>query len=313
MTNFKHLTQIELSAYYNDTLEKAERQSIGRHLLNCTDCRKRLPLPSVERFWAAIMTDSDTIDAPVKAETEFFHISIFARFSSFLKLQSGLLWGGALLIIIFSFSFLLLLSVADSSREVVQTLNNGSGSELGFPLPTKTPTNETRVSSTNSNRVEVNPTPKITKREVTKQMPQQNNVVQKSERKELTKKEQISEIRGVSTNCNEDKDVELEFSTNKENFVFKWKKVPNAVKYHLYISDDEEILIDEFETERETTFILKKSLDPLKSYKWKIIVTLENGKTLLSSSQKFKVNNFQKTPLRFNEKKTTNGRCLAND
>lgn len=313
MTNFKHLTQIELLAYHNDTLEKAERQKVKKHLLNCADCRKQLPLPSVEQFWAAIMTNSDTIEAPVKVKTEVSQISIFARFSSFLKLQSGLLWGSALLIIIFSFSFLLWLSVADSSRIVVQKFENESGSELKSPTPTVTSTNGNPASSANSNQVVVNPTPKISKRE------DKPKILQNNSRRELNKpnlkekKENISTVRGSSTYCNEEENIALEFVANKENFVFKWKKVPNAVKYHLYISDDDEILIDEFETEKETTFILKKSLDPLKSYKWKIIVTLENGKTLVSSSQKFKVNNFQKTPLRFNEKKTTNGRCLAND
>lgn len=312
MTNFKHLTQIELSAYHNDTLEKAERQKVKKHLLNCTDCRKRLPLPSVERFWAAIMTDSDTIDALVKAETEFFHISIFARFSSFLKLQSGLLWSGALLITIFSLSFLIWLSVADSSRVVVQKFENESGSELKSPISTVTPTNGNSASSANSNLVVENPTPKISKREVkTKNV--QNNLRQEFIKPNLKeKKENISTVRGGSANCNEEKNIALEFIANKENFVFKWKKVPNAVKYHLYISDDDEILIDEYETEAETTFILKKSLDPLKSYKWKIIVTLENGKTIVGTSQKFTIKNFQNYQVKSEKQKNSDVRCQTN-
>lgn len=310
MTNFKHLNQIELAAYHDDMLEIAERQQVKKHLLNCADCRKRLPLPSVERFWAAIMTDSDTIEAPVKRDIEFSQISIFARFSSFLKLQSGLLWGSALLIIIFSFSFLIWLSVADSSREFVQTTDNRSGSELNFPLPEKTPANETKVSSTNSNQVVVNPTPKISKTELPKRKIVPNNSRQEFVKPNLKeKKENISTIRGGSTNCNEEKDIALEFIANKENFVFKWKKVSKAVKYHLYISDDEEILIDEYETANETTFVLKKPLDPLKTYQWKIIVTLENGTKVIGTSQKFTVKNFQTFQAKPEKRRDSDTRC----
>lgn len=311
MTNFKHLTQIELSAYYNETLEKAERQKVKKHLLNCPDCRKRLPLPSVERFWTAIMTDSGTIDAPVKAETEISQISIFARYLSFLKLQSGYLWNGVLLVIIFSFSFLIWLSVANSNSEVAGIINNEVTSEGKSLLPISAPVVKVPIPP-DSNRAVIAPISKQPKIDAPKQIPTRNKVVQKSERKALNKKDQISEIRGVSTKCSEDKGVELEFSSNKENFVFKWKKVPNAVKYHLYISDDDEILIDEYETETETTFILKKSLDPLKSYKWKIIVTLENGRTIIGTSQKFTIKNFQNYQVKSEKQKKSDVRCQTN-
>lgn len=311
MKNFQHLTKNQILAYSNDSLNEVDSKEIGRHLLNCEICRKTLPIPTVEQFWSAILTDREG-DAQSLDKKTVEVSSIMSGFSSFLNFHSNLIWSGAILTVLIGFSFLIWLSVANSNREIAGVINNEGISEEKSLLPVSTP-KEKVLTPPNSNRIVIAPTPKQPKMDAPKQMSPRNNVVNKSERKELNKKDQTSEIRGVSSNCNEDKGLELEFSTNKENFVFKWKKVPNAVKYHLYISDDEEILIDEFETERETTFILKKSLDPLKSYKWKIIVTLESGKTLLSSSQKFKVNNFQKTPLRFNDKKNTNGRCLANE
>lgn len=309
MTNFKHLTQIELAAYHKDTLEIAERQQVKKHLLNCPDCRKRLPLPSIEQFWAAIMTDSEAITAPVKKETEISPISIFARFSSVLKLQSGLLWGSALLFIIFSFSFLLWLSVANSSREIAGAIENELGSELNSPILAVTPTNGNQVTAANSNRVVVNQTPKISKREV-KLKSVQNNSRQDFLKPNLKeKKENISTVRGGSTNCNEEKNFALEFSGEKENFVFKWKKVAKAVKYHLYISDDDEILIDEYETSNETTFVLKKPLDPLKTYQWKIIVTLENGTKVIGNSQKFTVKKFQTFQAKPDKRRESETRC----
>ncbi|HRH40292.1 MAG TPA: zf-HC2 domain-containing protein [Pyrinomonadaceae bacterium] len=305
MTNFKHLTQIELVAYHSDSLAKDERHEIGKHLLNCAECRKLLPMPSVERFWAAIMTDSEIQDAPQKEDTENFLSSL----SSLIKLQSGLLWGGAALLIIFCFSFLLWSGSTDSSNEVVQTFDNELSSELTFPLPVQTTVKENPASSTNSKRVEVMPTPKNLKLDSPKPKISQNNLSQ--DFKKPTSKqpdETISATRGVSAKCSENREVEIELSLSKENLVFKWKKVPKAVKYHLYISDDEEILIDEYETADETTFVLKKPLDPLKTYKWKIIITLENGQTIPGPSNKFTVKDFQ-TKQSKPEKKISDNRC----
>lgn len=311
MKNFQHLTKNQILAYSDDSLNEFESQEIGRHLLNCEICRQSLPIPTVEQFWSAIMNDKEEIEkAGVEKTVEVS--SEKTGFSSFLNFHSNLIWSGATLIVLISFSFLIWLNIANSNREVAVIINTEMPSEEKILLPTWTPSLKVPTQP-NSNRGGIVPVSKQPKTEAQKPTPPTNKVVPKLERKELNKKEQISEIRGVSNNCLEEKSVELEFSTNKESFVFKWKKVPKAVKYHLYISDDEEILIDEFETEAETTFVLKKSLDPLKSYKWKIIVTLENGKTLISSSQKFKVNNFQKNPVRFNDKKTADGRCLASE
>jgi hypothetical protein len=121
--------------------------------------------------------------------------------------------------------------------------------------------------------------------------------------------ENISATRGVSAKCGEKKTIEVEFAVSKEILIFKWKAVPKATKYHLYISDDEEILIDEFETEAETSFVLKKTLDPLKTYKWKLVVTLENGNTLVSDSQTFTMKNFQTNQKKIEMKRNSETRC----
>lgn len=309
MTNFKHLTATELSAYSLGSLEKTESQTLGRHLLNCAECRKLLPMPSVERFWAAIMTDTEINDAPQKEDSENFLSSL----SSLLKLQSGLLWGSAALIIVFCFSFFLWLGSADSSREVVQTFEHELGSQPNFPSPSQTPDKENSSTSTNSNRAEAVLTPKNLKSDSPKPNTSQNNSGQDFKKPNLKRtNETISAARGVSAKCSEYKPVEIEFSADKENFVFKWKAVPKAVKYHLYISDDEEILIDEYETQNETSFVLKKPLDPQKTYNWKIIVTLENGEQVVGDSQKFTTKDFQTNQKKVEKRKSAEIRCSAN-
>jgi hypothetical protein len=230
-----------------------------------------------------------------------------------LKLQSGLLWGGGTFIILLSFSLLLWLSLRDLSREVVQTYGDDKGSELNFPLPLLNPTNEKPSSPTKSNRVVVNPTPRITKKEVPNQKIVENTSPRNLNKPNLIpQKEKIMATRGVSNRCVENNSVELEFLANKEDFVFKWKAFPKATKYQLYISDDDEILIEEFETANETTFILKKALDPLKTYKWRIIVTLENGQQVVGSSQKFTMKDFQINQKKIETKRSSESRCSAN-
>ncbi|MCZ2391556.1 MAG: hypothetical protein LC113_10820 [Acidobacteria bacterium] len=104
----------------------------------------------------------------------------------------------------------------------------------------------------------------------------------------------------------------MELGSQKSDLILRWKRVRNAAKYHLYVSDDNEILIDEFETDQDTSYILKKPLDPSKAYKWKIVITLENGEKLYADAQKFTAKDFQSSFNTYRGKARTNTRCLAN-
>ena len=97
----------------------------------------------------------------------------------------------------------------------------------------------------------------------------------------------VSKIRGAASNCNDAGLFEMGFESIEQTHVLKWRKFPDAVKYHLYISDDDEVLIDEFETGQATSYALTKPLDQKKSYRWKVIITLANGKTMNVATQKF--------------------------
>ena len=91
--------------------------------------------------------------------------------------------------------------------------------------------------------------------------------------------------------------------------MLRWKKFPDAAKYNLYISDDEEILIDEYETQNNTSYVLNKPLDPAKTYSWKILVTLENGETVIGASRKFTVKDFQMNEESLQNKSKSDIRC----
>ena len=84
-----------------------------------------------------------------------------------------------------------------------------------------------------------------------------------------------------------------------------------AAKYHLYVSDDDEILLDEFETTSETVYVLRRPLDPQKTYRWKVVVTLEDGKTIVGSSQKFTAKDFKSTGKKFKKREKSEVRCAG--
>jgi hypothetical protein len=313
MNTLKHLTPNEILAYADDLLPHKQLFEIGRHLIDCEDCRRLLPVPTVEQFRSAIMTEWETNENSVDVNTE---ASVPSNFSSFWKLPSVWALAGATLIVLVIFTLLLQPSrTNDSSAEIVRKLNNETKTELNLPAPIKDRDIDKPLSSENSNKtsppaVDVRgPKTDVTASKSLTKIDRNQN----PERKSIQKREQISTTRGATADCSEEKRIEWEYSTEKEDFVFKWKKVPNAVKYHLYISDDEEILIDEYETTDETSFVLRKPLDPEKTYKWKIIITLENGQTVVGPSSKFTVKDFQTSRLKPEKKKNTEIRCPNND
>lgn len=297
-------------AYADDLLPHQDLYEIGRHLLECSDCRNNLPAPTIEQFRSAIMTEWEPNENGVIASRG---VLASANNSSIWRLRSNWAFGGAVLIILVVFSFLIWGRAEKSSDEIVQTFDNKTVTDLKLPVPIPTPGNEARVSTANSNQSAIAPVTKRSKTDLPKP-----NVSPEGRQNNLPKKLNgnrviFSETRGKASKCSEPQTIEMEFSPEKENYVFKWKKLPNAAKYQLYISDDDEILVDEYETTSETMFVLKKPLDPLKTYKWKLIVTLENGQTIVGTSQKFNINKFQYNLKKFNREESLAVRCSANE
>ena len=311
MKSFEHLTLNQISSYAGGGLSEHDSDEIGRHLLKCADCRKQLPLPTVEQFWSAIMTEID--DQPENGKDR--EISSFVSgWSSIWKQNSGLIWSGAALAVLIGFSALIWLNIsASDNSEIARSfeMNTDSSSATPFPIAKQDSVNSNRVSPEKTNRNTVNSTPKVKTAELPKSQPARTAVNPILENP--NKREQISATRGASADCSENEKVEIEISSDKENFVFKWKKVPNAVKYHLYVSDDEEILVDEYETERETSYVIKKSLDQAKTYQWKVVVTTEDGKMIIGASQKFTIKNLQLNQNKPNKKEKQQIRCSQNN
>jgi hypothetical protein len=312
MNTAKHLTQKEIAAYTSGILKSQEAEAVGRHLLMCSDCRKLLPLPTSEKFWSIVVDRNEVSQDSLLERLGRLLSSYF--FGNDLKLY--LIWSCSVVVILLFFSFLVWQNANRSTMEEavqISAINANSFVNETLSVTNESQTIEKQKSSLKSDLSIVRPVQKKTEQVLSKSTNVQKKSNQYQERKEPKSSPTFSSTRGNSRNCKENKELEFAVSSNQEIFVFKWKKVSKAIKYHLYISDDEEILISEFETEKETQFVLQKRLDPSKTYTWKIIVTLENGQTIISNSQKFTVKELENKQNKKVKKGVSEARCSTDN
>lgn len=335
MKTTEHLTENQLNNYFGDALEDEKKHDVGRHLLQCDFCLKRLPQPTVEQFWAALMTD-EVDDSPDEKTT------LAARLDSIrdsLKQPKILVLGGvgALAICLFFTAFFWLNSAESSfaGKEVAENFevkeiqsipNSKSGDNQNLP-PTFPNTDDGDDNSWSSQNVKsklpISGNAKSDNRSSARIGSGQNLPVainaqpkaiskidpRKSDTSDATKTNVSSTRGGGLPKCGELQPLDLATGISNESIVLKWKKVPKAAKYHIYVSDDEEILVDEFETEQETSYALKKPLAPQKTYQWKVVVTLEDGKTIIGDSQKFTVKDLQSNQKKSERREKSLIRC----
>lgn len=323
MNTVEHLTETQLSDYLgNAALRPETKHQIGRHLLQCDFCLKRLPQPTTEQFWAALMTDEadDSLDERITLAERLNSI-----FQSLKQPKVFALSAAALAVFLF-FSAFIWMGAAKSSEmekevaqnfEPAQSVFNQNGDE-----PINPPSTFPAVDNGNPS------SPQVTSRTTAKpNSPAMNNSAKhnlktvsrtdfnlKTPMKSAdgAEKANISSTRGDSSvlpKCDGAVTIEMTTGSKGEAVTLKWKKLPKATKYHLYISDDDEILVDEFETEQETAYVLKKPLDPVKTYQWKVVITLEDGSMVIGDSQKFTIKNFQPNQKKSERKEKSDIRC----
>ena len=324
MKGIEHLTENQILGYRAGTFGARESREIGRHLLKCESCRQSLPVPTFDDFWKAVMNEREDSEQDSAPEKPVFSLhSIFSGLPAIFKQFNGLAWSGAALILVLSVSFLLWISQArqpNQETELAQTFNTeiveprlekNETSERVIPSSAQNSRNDKQIFSSDSN-LSVNPkSPQASVRQNNLNSSSQEAGSRNSARKIPTDKpDSISFTRGVSpAKCGSETPVGAETGLSGETVTLKWNRIPNAIKYHLYISDDEEILIDEYETERETSYALKKSLDAAKNYQWKVVVTLEDEKTIVGNSQKFTIKSLQLNRNKFEKKEKPQIRC----
>ncbi|KXJ97967.1 MAG: hypothetical protein UZ17_ACD001002857 [Acidobacteria bacterium OLB17] len=314
MNPSEHLTRNQIAAFSAGSLAASESRSIGGHLIRCVECRSLLPLPNPVQVWTAIATERQ-IGGTEKRDNSPSSDSTYSQwFVGLFRTRNRLAWAGGMLLVAFSLAGLLIMSGSNggnAENEVARTF------ELENPIkaPNSDQTDETNnrfpaSSGNDSGTKEVNSV--STDREGVEARKTNSRPTGTDSRKSSGIGRNISPTRGSTTPCAVGRTIEVELGSQKSDLILRWKRVRNAAKYHLYVSDDNEILIDEFETDQDTSYILKKPLDPSKAYKWKIVITLENGEKLYADAQKFTAKDFQSSFNTYRGKARTNTRCLAN-
>jgi len=94
-----------------------------------------------------------------------------------------------------------------------------------------------------------------------------------------------AETRGNETPCLTGTLANLESDFGENDILFKWNVVKDAVSYSVYVSDLDENLIDHFESKTQNFYRSEVMLDPAKTYRWKLIITLKDGNRVVGPSQ----------------------------
>ncbi len=323
MKKLEHLTQIQILAYTNGSLSTSETHEIGKHLLFCQNCRELLQTPTLRQLQATINTDNGFGVIETQSNKESSGWSIFPDIyliRAFLKrpiASMALTFStGAFLIVIGC-----LFAVWLTSRHNENTIAKLNEIEIPANVPVENiptpvdpkPNNRTSISASSKNeprtKKSLKTNPEKPKAGSTVQKLSDKHIANQTSSKIIAKSPNTADVRGKIGKCVEEALFESEFTLKNSKIVFTWKKIPNAKAYHLYISDDNEILIDEFETESETSFVSKMTLDPSKSYKWKIIATLENGQTVVGPSLKVTSKELQNTQIKLEKANKRQIRC----
>jgi hypothetical protein len=322
MNQTEHLTDNQLTDYFgNSALERKAKHAIGRHLLQCDFCLKRLPQPTVEQFWTALMTDENEDDSQIDQTNLANRLKFIAGILTQPKVFA--LSAAGLAIVLFFSAFFWLNAVKSSEMEKEIAVNF----ETTQPVIHQTENEEINLQSAtppiksddSSRTASIRTAPADLNLSATKETKTKQNIkiassndLSAKEQENLPLGENISLTRGAATSeCGNQTAIDLSIEKDEEKILLKWKKIPNAANYHLYVSDDEEILIDEYETTEGTSYALIKPLDPAKTYQWKVMVTLENGNTVIGDSQKFTVNEIQQNRKKFEKNKKSVVRCTA--
>ncbi len=320
MIRFEHLSKQQLSDYSIGSLEQTVLHEVGRHLLGCSACRANLPQPTLKGFHEVLFSESEVPNSAIVAEHQTW-AEMISRFIEALRRNSKLALAGSALILLLSLSLLFLVKGPqrpDRGDEVASSVETQStapqlGQDPDDAVQTTKSTKENGLSS-ESRKSEPGSLKGVTGSGQKPGLVTTNTTRwSKSGSIPVTKTKNVSSTRGGAPKCGDTWTIPFEFAVNSTSVVLNWERVPKAIKYHLYISDDEEILIDEYETTQKTSYVFVKPLDEDKIYKWKVVIELESGQTMVGVSQKFTTKDLKQNQTGYVKKLNAEIRCSASN
>ena len=324
--NHNHLSTAEVVTYRGN-IRSLHSINTGRHLLACKECRSKLPAATLEEFRSCILdsrlvSNEESKSAGLFDFTQTTMVWSVARVTAFAGLAI-LLLAGAYFVGVHRFII--------SDDTIAKNENDSITDRFNLPeeAPVLAPSSSEKPRSSDTqnpnialdrdrtNEPPVSISAPTTNLDKDRPLPgQRRDVLTNPQKKQVivtpgntSRNLAISPTRGPGSKCADEAVLEMELESIGTGLLLKWRKFPNAAKYHIYVSDDDEILIDEFETVKDTSYVLNRPLDPKKSYRWKIIVTLENGQTVSADSRRFTSKDFQSVQNASTTRRKTVSRC----
>jgi len=308
--NGEHLQISEIALFRNRTLSREEVREASRHLLICSDCRDLLPNPSRKEFLESVFIEQD--DRTDQLASAYGHrYGFFSFLDGFRQVLSPVAGVAILIVVTAGLSFLIFLRPSGSTEEnlvVSIPKDHLNRSDLNLPVPGNDiyqPSNSDPISDPMPS-----PALKNRKQALNVERPKRNPL-------QMTRRNGPVEVetRGVKGPCESNKPIMLETSVSDEGIRMTWDKVADAAKYDVYISDPDERLVDQFESDRETSYVSKANFEQDIVYKWRLIITLKSGETIVADSQQFRThesngNNHIEKKVRLHGRSLMNTRCV---
>lgn len=162
MNTARHLTKEQIAGYAAHSLDHEEKQVVGRHLLQCENCRNLMPAPTTEQLWSAIMGDSEHEEILSVEKHSVSKESPFSVFFSSFGSSRTLAWSGSALLIVAAFSLFIWLGATRQSNFNVEITRNAEmpNTVENKKLENNLPSNE-QLSVTISNTDSKDENPKI--------------------------------------------------------------------------------------------------------------------------------------------------------
>lgn len=293
MISEKHLQMYEILGFREKRLTAKEHNAAARHLLACKECRDRLPLPTADEFWICLMGD-DLQDAGTKNRTASWASMIDGLSESISDrlVTRKTVFAGSLLIAIVGLLFLMLLPGVSSWNGNLVADVSDSYSPAVLNTESESPNNVNSVTSGTPGKKDS----RAGDDKTTKRANVPSRVVPKKQagRSLLDTRPQTQSATRGETSCGRSLYMNFDARYTEKGLLLTWDKLERAASYNIYLSDLDERLLDHFETDSKTSYLVTEPLDDETFYRLRLIATLDNGERIVSESQNFKIRDLKR-------------------
>lgn len=275
--NQNHLSAAEVAMFREESLSSRSIE-IGRHFLTCKECRTKLPSVTTEQFRNCVLDLEVENDAKITFTSRLFPNVWLARLS---VARAAVFAGFAILLLAGLYLVRVHSGLMDSEPIIARNETTSVHLESVHP---ESGTITDPPSAASQQPISNEPDKKD---EYSERRQAPKRITQTPGRKPVGRAPaiQTAETRGDENPCSGGATVILESNTNGKEIFLKWNPVKGAASYDIYISDLDENLIDHFESDSQTQYRSTVELEPERTYRWKLVITLSNGNKIVGPPQ----------------------------